>query len=141
MKKFIALAAVAALGACAGQEEAPAEEATEEVAEAGPIAADGLPTPGMYKVTLANGDVIMEEVREDGTYTATMADGSTESGTWSQPSPDKYCMTSEGEDSEENCNDEKIDENGVWVSTDSESGETAVVERVVEEQAEAEAAE
>ncbi|MBO6608858.1 hypothetical protein [Altererythrobacter sp.] len=136
MKKFIALAAVAALAACAQPETATEEEATEEVAETGPIAADGLPTPATYRVTLANGDVIMEEVREDGTYTATMADGSTESGTWSQPSPDVYCTTSDEEGAEEDCNDEMIDENGVWVSKDRESGETATVERVVDEAAE-----
>lgn len=137
MKKIFALAAVAVLAACSQQEAAPTEEATEEVVESGPIAADGLPTPATYRVTLPNGDVIMEEVREDGTYTATMADGSTESGTWSQPSPEVYCTTSDTEGAEENCNDEKIDENGVWVSTDRESGDTAVVERVTEDPVEA----
>ena len=134
MKKFIALAAVAALAACT-QQEAASEEEVEEVAEAGPIAADGLPTPGTYRVTTAEGELVIEEVREDGTYTATMADGTTENGTWSQPSPDKYCSVSDEEGAEETCNDEKIDESGVWVSTNPDTGGTAVVERVVEEEA------
>lgn len=138
MKKIILLASIAALAACAqGEADADADTA-EEVVEAAPevVAADGLPTPGNYKVTLANGDVVMEEVRADGTYTATMADGTIENGTWEQKSPDVYCTTSDEEGAEQSCNNEAIDENGVWSSTDPDSGETATVERVVEEAAE-----
>ena len=132
MRKFFAVAAIAAVAACSPAETEAEPEAVEEVAEAevGGITADGNPTPGNYKVTLANGDVVMEEVREDGTYTATSADGSVETGTWEQKSPELYCTTEDEEGAEQDCNEEMINEEGVWISRDAGSEEYAVVERV-----------
>lgn len=132
MKKIIALAALAAVSACSETETAPDAAATEEVAAAETaevMAADGGPAYGNFRITRADGTVIMEDVREDGTWTATMADGSTETGTWVQK-PGEYCTTDDKEGAVEKCHPEKIDENGVWVSTDPEDGETVTVERV-----------
>lgn len=135
MKKILVAAMLVGTAACTPAEEAAApEEVAEAPAEI--MAADGQPTPGNYKVTLGNGSVIMEEVRADGTYTATMEDGSTESGKWEQKTPELYCTTSDEEGAEQTCNEEMIDENGVWTSKDPETGESAVVERVVETAAE-----
>jgi len=134
MRKIFAVAAIAAVAACSPAEGEAEPEAVEEVAEAeeeaGGIAADGNPTPGNYRVTLSNGDVVMEEVREDGTYSATNADGSVETGTWEQKSPEIYCTTEDEEGAEQDCNEEMINEEGVWISRDEGSEEYAIVERV-----------
>lgn len=131
MRKLIALAGVAVLAACS-QPDTPAEPAaTEEVADAGPVAADGQPTPGMYKVTNADGTVIMVDVREDGTYSTMDADGNvTDTGKWDQKSPELYCETSDGEGEVERCYEEYLDENGVYMSKDPQTGAVSTVERV-----------
>ena len=134
MKKIILVAALATVAAC-NQAEAPAEEeATAEAAPAENIAADGGPSHGLYKVTLADGGVIMDDVKADGTYSATLPDGSVETGTWVQKAPDTYCTTVDEEGATERCSTEVIGEDGVWTST-NEEGETVTVERVVEEAA------
>ena len=131
MKKYVLMASLAAVAACSQAETAPEAEATEEVAEAAqPLALDGLATPGTYKITLENGDVIMEEVSADGSYSATNPDGSIETGTWEQPSPDVFCSTSDEEGAAQECSDEKYGDNGEWLSTNRETGNTAIVERV-----------
>lgn len=139
MKKLACISAVALLAACS--QEAPAPEAdTEEVAaapaEAEVMAADGQPAPGMYKITTGDGQVFNEEVKPDGTYVQTDADGNVvETGTWEQKSPEQYCYTvdeqyrEEGDTGEQVCNTEGIGADGKWTSTNPE-GETATVERV-----------
>jgi len=131
MKKFVLMASLAAVAACSQAETAPEAEVTEEIAEAAqPLALDGKATPGIYKITRENGDVFMEEVRADGSYTATMPDGSVENGTWEQPSPDVFCSTSDEEGAAQECADEKYGDNGEWLSTGRETGNTLIVERV-----------
>ena len=138
MKRIMLVAALAMVAACSRSEPAP--EATEEVAAApeaaAPLAADGQPTPGMYRVTTAEGEVFMEEVKADGTYVQTDAEGKVvETGRWVQKSPEQYCTVvdeqyrKEGDTGEEKCNTEGIGEDGVWTSTNRE-GKTATVERV-----------
>ncbi|MEE1877317.1 hypothetical protein [Altererythrobacter litoralis] len=129
MRKIILVAAFAAVAACS-QPEAPAEEATTEEAAAPTFdaAADGGVPYGNFKVTLADGTVQTEEVREDGTFTSTSASGDVETGTWVQKG-NQYCTTLDAEGAVERCHTESIDENGVWVSVDPE-GQTVTVERV-----------
>lgn len=137
MKKLICVASALALAACSQAEESEAVEAVETTAaeEIGPVGADGNPTPGMYRVTTQSGEVYMEEVKADGTYVTTKDGEVTETGTWSQPSPDQYCTTvdeayiDEDDDGSEKCNSEQIGEDGVWTSVNAD-GETAIVERV-----------
>ena len=135
MKRLILVAALATLAACSETETAEAPEATEEVAAAPaeaaqPLAADGQPAPGMYKVTLADGTVFMEEVKADGTYVQTDASGKVvETGRWNQKSPEQYCTTKDEEGAVEKCNTEGIDASGMWTSTNAD-GEVAKVERV-----------
>ena len=89
MKKIMLLVAIAAVSACSKPEPAAEAEATPVAvasAEAN-IAADGKSSVGKYKITLANGDVVMEDVKADGTY-ADMVDGKViETGKWVQKSP------------------------------------------------------
>lgn len=130
MKKIMLVAAIAMIAACS-EPEAPAEDAaaadTTTVEPAEVMAADGQSPVGQYKVTTSDGMVYMEDLKADGTYTSTDADGNVETGTWEQKSPDVYCYT-EG-DAEQVCNTETVGEDGVWTSTNPE-GKTATVERV-----------
>lgn len=132
MKALIIVAAAATLAGCSQSETAPAPEAAEatEAAVAEPMAADGKPSAGMYKVTTADGEVFMEDVKADGTYVQTDKDGNVvETGKWVQKSPTEYCSTKDEEGAVEKCNVEGIDAAGVWTSTNAE-GKTATVERV-----------
>lgn len=132
MKKF-AFLAVFALAAC-GEAEPEEPLVEEEIAVEEPVpqmamAADGMPTPGVYEVTLANGDVWTETLNADGTYTSAGPDGEIESGTWRQESPERYCTIEEGA-SEETCYSETVTEDGVWTSTEEGTEETSTVVRV-----------
>lgn len=138
MKRIIAIAALAALAACSKPAEepaAPAEATAEATAEAAPaaaaaMAADGKPTVGKYKVTRADGSVIMEDLRADGTFVSTMADGKTETGKWEQKGPNLYCATEDKEGAKQLCFDEKVDDKGVYTSKHPETGEVSTVVRV-----------
>lgn len=129
MRKLIAVAALAVVAACS-QEAATEADAPEEVAEApaAAMAADGGTPYGSFKVTLADGSVLTEEVHEDGTYISTSASGEQRKGTWVQKG-DQYCTTSNDEGATERCHTESINDEGVWISTDPD-GETATIQRV-----------
>jgi hypothetical protein len=130
------VAALAAISACSQPAEAPDETATAEpAAEATPaeaMAADGGPGYGKFKITQEDGTVFTDDVRVDGTYTTTDADGKeVESGTWVQK-PGAYCTTKNEEGAVEECYPEKIDEKGVWVSSNPKTGKSVTVERLPE---------
>lgn len=140
MRKYLLVASIAILAACSqgANDETAAEPtmaaATEEPAPV--MAADGQAAPGLYKVTLEDGTVFTEDVKPDGTYVQTDADGKVvETGTWEQKSPEEYCYTvdaeylEEGATPQQQCNAEQIGADGVWTSTNPE-GKTATVERV-----------
>jgi len=133
MKRIAVIAVCAALAACGDTtSDAPVEAVIEETTAA--TGADGGPSHGTFKITRANGEVITELLSEDGTFTATDAEGQVTTGTWEQKSPNEYC--SKGDDEEEmKCFSETVNEEGVWTSTDPEDGEVSTVERVVEEEA------
>ncbi len=133
MKRIMLVAALASVAACNQSQPAPAPEAADDTAAVEPaaavMAADGQPAPGTYKITTADGEVIMEEVRPDGTYSATVDGKVVETGRWVQKSPEQYCYTEDKEGATETCNTETVDANGVWTSTGPD-GKTATVERV-----------
>ena len=125
------VAALATVAACSQSEPAP--EATEEAAApapaAQPLAADGQPATGTYRVTTSEGQVVIEEVRADGTYTDTIDGEVVETGRWEQKSPEQFCFTKDEEGATQKCNTEAVDADGVWTSRDAE-GKVATVERV-----------
>ena len=134
MKKIVAFAVMASLAACTQPAPEPETDATEAAATpepaAGPLAADGKASAGKYKITTAEGEVFMEDVKADGTYVQTDKDGKVvETGRWVQKSPTEYCTTVDEEGAVERCNVEGIDAAGVWTSRNAE-GEVATVERV-----------
>ena len=132
MKKLIVVAAlaVAACGDAATEEPMVEEEvAAEEPAVETVLAVDGMPVPGVYEVTLPNGDVWTETVNADGTYTSAGPNGEAERGTWTQESPERYCTTQEGE-TEQTCYNEAMSEDGVWSSTEEGTEDTATIVRV-----------
>lgn len=136
MKRLAFVAVLAALSACQQQEAAPApdaaaaSEAAPAAAASGPTAADGKPAAGLYEVTTSDGRVFREEVKPDGTYVQTDADGKVvETGRWEQKSPNEYCTVADREGATQRCNKEAIDGAGVWTSTDPE-GKTATVKRI-----------
>lgn len=133
MKNIVLFAALASLAACSDSEPA-AEPATEATAEApaptfATTAADGGPSTGTYRVTDADGTIVMEEVKADGTYVSTQGGEVIQTGTWAQKAPETYCYTEAKEGAEQICHTEQVDESGVWTSVSPE-GETATVERV-----------
>ena len=136
MKKLLIVASALAITACSQAEEADTEDMAEATATeaAAPVAIDGMPTPGMYKVTDADGQVYMENVKADGTYETTKDGELFRTGRWEQPSPDQYCSAAdeayreEDDDGSMRCSTEQIGDDGVWTSV-NEEGETVTVER------------
>ena len=127
------MAALCVLAACNQREEAPAVDATEDTAAApaattaAVMAADGKDPVGKSRVTTAEGEVIEEELKADGTYVDTAGGKVVETGTWVQKTPETFCFTKQG--GAEVCNTEMVDDKGVWTSTNAE-GKTATVVRV-----------
>ena len=129
MKKFILLAAVAALAACSKPAEAPeADASAAPEAVATNIAADGKSSIGKFKITDKDGAVYMEEDKADGTYIGTKDGKVVETGKWVQKDPNTFCYTKDEKDPKEVCNTETV-ENGVW-TTKNAKGEVSTVERV-----------
>jgi hypothetical protein len=99
MKNLLASAALlVAVSACSGEAEepaAPVEEATEA-----PAAVTMESYVGTWTVTPAEGEAYTAVNNADGTYTDTMPDGSTVSGTWAFGA-DQSCWTPAG--GEEQC--------------------------------------
>ena len=136
MKRIFIVAALAAVAACSKPAEAPAPEA-EAAAEAAPaaaagtLAADGKPSHGIFKVTKKDGKVHTADVKPDGTYSVTDAAGKVmETGKWEQKSPEQYCETADTAGAKQKCYAEKVDDKGVYTSTDPDTGEVATVVRV-----------
>ncbi len=131
MKRIVLLAAVAALAACSKPATAPeADASATPEAAATNIAADGGPSHGKFAVTRSNGDKYTTDVKPDGTYVVTAADGKViETGKWEQKSPESYCETADKEGAKQKCFAEKV-ENGVYTSTDPENGQVSTVVRV-----------
>ncbi|GGD98223.1 hypothetical protein GCM10011515_17530 [Tsuneonella deserti] len=138
MRKVILIAAVAALAACskpATNTDETATPAATDTAAAAPapaattMAADGKPSTGTFKVTSPDGQVVMEEVRADGTYADTVDGKVVETGRWEQKSSAQYCWTKDGPGEQQICSDEKV-ENGKWTSYNPVTKKTATIERV-----------
>ncbi len=129
MNKLLVIAALAALSACSKPAPAPEAEASAvPEAAATNIAADGKPSVGTFKVTTADGKVVMADVKADGTYSSSIDGKVVETGKWEQKSPELYCYTKDEKDAVQQCDEEKV-ENGVYTSKNPK-GEVSTVERV-----------
>lgn len=124
MKKWIALASVAALAAC-NQAEAPAEEVAAEpevVAMAGGA--------GVYEVATEDGGVAQTIMLEDGTYSdKDPAGNTTETGTW-KTEGDRTCFDPEGDDPEYCFTNGPMAEDGAFTVTPDGSEDSFVVKRM-----------
>lgn len=135
MKKIMFVAALATLAACSQQDAAPAADATEQAAAtpaasvSQSVAADGKASTGTFQVTTADGKLVTEEVKADGTYVETQDGKVVETGRWEQKAPETYCYTKDEDGAKQVCSTEKVDEKGVWTSVNPE-GKTATVVRV-----------
>ena len=136
MKRFIALASVAALAACSQAEapEAEVEEVVEEAAPAGPV-------PGVYNVEPAEGDAYTIEIRDDQTFTTTSADGETSSGTFELVDGATCFSVTDSEEEPLCVVGGEPDENGVVTVTNPDGSISSTVTPVVEETSAEEAAE
>jgi hypothetical protein len=129
MKKLLVIAAFAAVSACSKPAPAPeAEASAAPEAAATNIAADGKSSVGKFKVTSAKGEVVMVDVKADGTYATTKDDKVVETGKWEQKSPAQYCYTKDEKDAVQQCDEEKV-ENGVYTSKNPK-GEVSTIERI-----------
>ena len=104
MKNIILVAALATLAGCSNSDPAP-EATPEATAEAvaptvATTAADGGPSTGTFQVTDADGTMVMEEVKADGTYVSTQDGTVVETGKWEQKAPGTYCYTKDEEGAE-----------------------------------------
>jgi len=128
MKRFsVIVAVVVALCGCGDGANEPAADAPKSAT----LAADGKPSAGHYRATDAEGDVLFEQLRPDGTYRFADRSGVTlEEGRWEQKSPALLCFTADRETADEICYREEIGPDGVWRSTDPNTGAIAEIERV-----------
>ncbi len=136
MKAILSIAAACcALAACSQRETTTAPEAAETVtaaatptAAAAVLAADGKSPVGKYRLTTADGKVIDEELRADGTYTETSGGKVVGTGRWVQKDGGTYCYTEDKEGAAEVCNTEQV-KDGVWTSVNPE-GKTVTIVRI-----------
>ena len=124
--KYLIFVAVLSLTACAAE-----ESASPAAAEMPARAADGAEPDGLYRAVDETGLVLIEELNADGTYVfKDEANAVLEEGTYIQKSPAELCFTANSEGASEKCYDEAIGDDGVWRSTDRETGVAAVIERI-----------
>jgi predicted small lipoprotein YifL len=133
MRNICVIAALLAVAGCSKPAPAPDADtsaAPEQAAAATPenIAADGKPSVGKFKVTTSKGEVLIDEVKADGTYVTTKDGKVVETGKWEQKSRAQYCYTKDEKDAKQECSDEKV-ENGVYTSKNAK-GEVVTVERI-----------
>lgn len=130
MKKLVLLAGAALLASCGEYEaEAPEEEVAEEaeeMVEEAAMAPDGGPLAATYEVTPEEGDSWTTTINEDGSYTATYADGTVETGTMEMQDEDTACFDTAGDEEGPMCSDSTIAEDGTWTAT-GEMGTVTVV--------------
>ena len=95
-------------------------------------AADGMPSEGQYRaISEETGSVLIENLRADGTYTFSAEDGTiVEEGEYDQQSPELICFMPNIEDAVTKCYSDAIGEDGIWRTTDPDTGEVFTLERI-----------
>ena len=131
MRNFAIAIACTALVACntGAGDSAESEQAAPDAAPV--MAADGALPEGRYRAVSESGVVLIEELRADGTYAFSDEAGAVfEEGTYEQRSPERLCFIASTQGAEEICYAEEIGDDGVWRTTDPNTGEVSVVERI-----------
>ena len=105
-------------------EEAPAEEAVAATTF------DGGPVAGTYTATSADGTVISQDVRADGTYTNSQDGAEDVSGTYLVDGDNRICFTDEGSEEARCYLPSDLTEDGSWTATrEGDANETWTVAR------------
>lgn len=133
MKTALLVAAIVTLAACgnATETDVASETNVSKTTASETVAADGAPSVGSYRAVDQNGVVLIEELLEDGTYVFADETGSTiEEGNWTQKSQSELCFLANSDGADEICYLEEISDDGTWISTNSQTGETATIERL-----------
>ena len=117
------------LSACSANPDAASQSDTAEAPQI--MAADGKPPYGLFDVTAPDGQVYREEIRADGTFSSTAADGSAVEGTWEMRAEGVFCSKPKGApDHVWRCKNEALNDKGVWTSTEVDGGEVSTVVRL-----------
>ncbi|GAA4038954.1 hypothetical protein [Parerythrobacter jejuensis] len=120
MKKLIAIASLAALGACSQSEPSTGADPTEVVVPQPSV------TAGTYEATNAEGAVNRAVLAEDGTYATYGADGSaTGSGSWTNVGR-RTCFDPEGDTTEVCYTDGTPAEDGTFTATSDDGNVISV---------------
>jgi len=133
MKKLVVLALPVCIAACDGPATPELTEATQATTLENKMAmaADGAPPVGLYRAVGEDGSVLIEELREDGTYVFSDENGGViEEGAYMQKSPTNICFTADTQGAEEICYADAIGDDGVWRTTDPNTGVVSVIERI-----------
>ncbi|MEP0391649.1 MAG: hypothetical protein ABJ205_04160 [Erythrobacter sp.] len=131
MRHIAIAAAFIALTACSNGTGEPADVQTEEPSPGPVMAADGAPPEGRYRATSDTGVVLLEDLRPDGTYIFTDEAGEiAEEGRFEQKSPETPCFTPDVEGAKEKCYVDAIGEDSIWRTTDPDTSEVWVLERI-----------
>jgi len=121
------------LGGCAAEPQTDSERDSPAQLPATSMAADGGPTVGLFRATDEAGEILIEELRSDGTYVFLGEDGAIiEEGSYEQKSQEELCFTAGAEGASEKCYSESVDEDGVWRSADPETNAVFIIERMQE---------
>jgi hypothetical protein len=128
MKRFFGIMAIlVGLGGCSDMATEPAADTPRSKT----LAADGKPSAGYFRAIDAEGEVLFEQLRPDGTYRFANLQGVTlEEGRWEQKSPALLCFTANRETADEICYREEIGPDGIWRSVDTNTGAIARIERM-----------
>lgn len=124
MKNLVMIVAVGALAACQSE---PAEE--PEAAEVETVAVESYgPDAGTWELSDADGNTSNWAVAEDGSFTATGADGQTRTGRFTSFENGRRCYDFNEDEEGELCATEVVNDDGSMTITDSD-GSVATARR------------
>ena len=111
-----------ALMACSGAEQAPEDVMVAEIAEDTAQATyDGGPVEGVFKAVSSEGAVLTQTTNSDGSILSVDDEGNSVNGTYIM-SDDRFCITSEGEDSPACYVYSDLQDDGSWTATNENDG-------------------
>jgi aconitase A len=125
MKKFVMVAALAALAGCSQQAEKAAEAEAAPAEAAAPAVVDAASLAGEYDVKMADGKMGRTRINADGTFVDTAPDGKEVKGKVAIKDG-KECFDDDGDEAEVCWTSAKPGADGSFTST-NDKGETVTV--------------